>query len=268
MAHVDLHRGNCLHVLQSLPDASVDAVITDPPYSSGGRTSGERSATPVSKYEQGGQKLSRPTFPGDNRDQRSWHYWLALWLSECWRIVKPGGYVLMFSDWRQLPTATDALQAGGFIWRGVVAWDKGRAARAPHPGYFRHQCEYIVWGTNGPCVSQGGVHDGCFQVPIVQSDKHHLTGKPTRLMDQLVRVVPEGSVILDPFMGSGTTGVACVRSGRSFIGVELDDYYYQVAQRRITEVQVGLMMAAGRGLNPAAMWTTRELAQPTAAAGL
>lgn len=47
----------------------------------------------------------------------------------------------------QLPSTTDAVQIGELIWRGIIAWDKGRCARAPHKGYFRHQCEYVVWAT-------------------------------------------------------------------------------------------------------------------------
>lgn len=141
----------------------------------------------------------------------------------------------MFSDWRQLPTASDALQAGGIVWRGVVVWDKGRAARAPHKGYFRHQCEYVLWGTRGALEARSGrgPWDGCFSVPVLPREKHHLTGKPVALMERLVEVVPAGDVVLDPFMGSGSTGVACVRTGRSFVGIEVVPEYYEVARRRI-----------------------------------
>ena len=74
--------------------------------------------------------------------------------------------------------------------------------------------------------------------PVLQSDKFHMVGKPTALMAQLVEIVPVGSVILDPFMGSGTTGVACVQGGREFIGVEMDAHYFSVAQERIGRIPV------------------------------
>ena len=61
--------------------------------------------------------VHRPSFVGDNRDARSWLHWCTLWISECHRIVKPGGYFLRFSDWWQLPAASDALQFGNFTWR-------------------------------------------------------------------------------------------------------------------------------------------------------
>jgi len=240
-----LHQGDCLAVLPTLVDNSVDAVVTDPPYSSGGFTRGDRAADPTSKYVQTGVELIRASFGGDNRDGRSWCYWMALWLSECHRIVKPSGYALVFCDWRQLPLASDALQAGGFVWRGVVAWDKGESARAPHTGYFRHQCEYIVWGTKGVSVPalHGGPWPGFIRQGVLLADKHHMTGKPTPLMRQLVQCVAPGDTVLDPFMGSGTTGVAALMEGRRFIGVEMDSHYYSVAERRLHTTGAPLLVA-------------------------
>ena len=230
-------QGNCLEILPNIPDRSVDAVITDPPYSSGGMTSGARQADPAKKYQQSGQKLQRPSFQGDNRDQRSWGYWCSLWIAECLRVLRDGGYFLMFSDWRQLPTATDALQAGGCIWRGVIAWDKTEGARSPNKAYFRHQCEYIIWGSKGglPAKEGRGPWPGCLRVPVKQNDKFHLTGKPTDLMRTLVQVAPPGGMILDPFAGSGTTCLAAFQEGRDYLGIEMDPGYAEVARTRFTE---------------------------------
>lgn len=232
---IRLIQGEALRSLRELPAASVDALVTDPPYSSGGLTRGDRMAPASSKYCQDGDGLGRPDFEGDNRDQRGWLAWCGLWLAECRRVVKPGGYALMFSDWRQLPQATDALQCGGFVWRGLVAWDKTEGARAPHTGYFRHQCEYVAWGTAGPCPKADGrgPFPGCIRVPVRQADKHHQTGKPTELMRRLLRCVPPGGVVLDPFMGSGTTGLAAAELGLSFLGIELTAENFAVAEARI-----------------------------------
>lgn len=232
-----LKHGDSLSLLRELPDESVDAVITDPPYSSGGAKAGDRTKSTGSKYVQSGQKLARPDFAGDNRDQRSWLYWCALWSSECLRVVKPGGYFLMFTDWRQLPQASDALQCGGFIWRGLLAWDKTEASRSPHTGYFRHQCEYVVWGSKGHLghADGRGPWPGCYRFGVKQRDKHHQTGKPTELMERLIECVQPGGVVLDPFMGSGTTGVACANTGRRFIGFEATEDYFAIAQRRVME---------------------------------
>ena len=116
-----------------------------------------------------------------------------------------------------------------------MAWDKGRGARAPHKGYFRHQCEYIVWGTKGAAVQleHDGPFDGCIQSTVRRDDKHHMTGKPTALMRELVRPVLPGGVVLDPFAGSGTTGVAAVLSGRRFIGIEREAAYADISRSRL-----------------------------------
>jgi site-specific DNA-methyltransferase (adenine-specific) len=232
--------GEALAVLKTLPDGSVDAVVTDPPYSSGGLFRGDRTAATDDKYTQSESRGRRPDFGGDNRDQRSWAYWCQLWLSECLRVVRPGGYLLTFTDWRQLPTMTDAVQAGGWVWRGVISWDKGEGARAAARHYFRHQCEYVVWGTSGLGSREFGPDEkGCWPgshtIPVRQDDKHHQAGKPTELLQRLVQCVPPGGTVLDPFAGSFTTGVACVLEGRRFIGVEQEGTHVEVGRRRIAE---------------------------------
>lgn len=233
---VMLFRGDSVALLDQLVLPPVDAVITDPPYSSGGFTHAARSAPPEQKYVSAGQKKTWPSFLGDNRDSLSWLVWSDVWASLAHRHCREAAYFLMFSDWRQLPLASIALQMGGFVWRGVIAWDKTEAARSPHKGYFRHQCEYVLWGSKGPLPANGGrgPWPGCLRHPVRQSDKHHMTGKPTDLMTDLVRVAPPGGVVLDPFMGSGTTGVAALRAGCQFVGIEMDPHYFEVAVARIS----------------------------------
>ena len=232
--------GDCLEELVKLPTGSFDALVTDPPYNSGGRTAYERSGRlPSQKYVVGGTKKVRCDFEGENRDQRGYAYWCALWLTECYRLLKVGSPVLLFTDWRQMPLTTDILQAGGFVWRGVVAWDKGGACR-PMLGRFAHQAEYVVWGSKGPMGNQReGVHTlpGVYQHGVKQSDKHHMTGKPTPLMEDLLKIVTPGGLVLDPFAGSGTTGVACIRTGRRFVGIEKQPEYAEISLQRLTEAR-------------------------------
>ncbi len=236
-----LHHGEALAVLRSLPDACIDAVVTDPPYSSGGFTRGDRAGTTTAKYTLNATQVERPEFAGDNRDQRSFGYWCALWLSECLRVAKPGAPICVFSDWRQLPTTTDVLQAGGFVWRGLVVWDKTEACR-PAMGRFAAQCEYIVWGTAGPSQDREdvGCLSGLIHEPVRVADKHHITGKPTAVMQQLVRVCPPDGIVLDPFAGSGTTGVAALLEGRRFVGIEIAGEYATIARERLQEVDAGV----------------------------
>lgn len=251
--------GDALSVLRDLPDASFDAVVTDPPYSSGGMTRGDRTQSVATKYVQtSSERFRTADFAGDNRDQRSWAYWCHLWLSECLRVTKPGGYILAFTDWRQLPTLTDAIQGAGWVWRGILSWDKGPSARAAAPHYFRHQCEYVVWGTRGPrapCAHwppEGkGCYPGAYSHGVTQADKHHVTGKPTRLMRDLVFCVPPGGLILDPFGGSGTTAVGAAFENRRCVVIEQDTGYCDIIRRRVASAlgaDMGSLLAPAAGL--------------------
>ena len=230
-----LIHGEALQELQKLPDASVDAVICDPPYSSGGFSAYDKNKSPDEKYTTRKHKGRFPDFAGDNRDQRSYLAWCSLWMEQALRALKPGGYFLTFTDWRQLPVVSDAIQCAGIFWRGTIVWDKGANARAPHKGYFKHQCEYVLWGTKGQTkrLTHDGPFDGCIRATVKQADKFHLTGKPTALMRELVRCVEPGGLILDPFAGSGSTGVAALMTGRRFIGIEREAAYAAIARQRL-----------------------------------
>jgi len=239
-----IHHGDALDVLRGLPACSVDAVVTDPPYSSGGAMRGDRMNATSLKYVQTGTQIVRPEFTGDNRDQRGFAFWCALWLGECLRIAKPGAPICLFTDWRQLPTTTDALQAGGWIWRGIVPWNKTEGTR-PTMGRFRAQCEYVVFGSNGAMPVTGevaesvGVLPGFFECSVKQDDKHHITGKPVEVMREIVRICSPGGTVLDPFAGSGTTLVAALMEGRHAIGCEMVAEYVEIARNRCANVEAG-----------------------------
>ena len=233
-----LYGGDALAVLADLPTGSVDAVICDPPYSSGGMVRGDR-AQPGSHRKYSGTFTDPGEltgFGGDSRDQRAYAYWCSLWLGEALRATKPGGVCLMFTDWRQLPATTDAIQSGGWVWRGVVPWVK-RSYR-PQSGRFAAQCEYVVWASNGamPVDHSAPIQPGFFQANPPR-DREHVTQKPLDLMCDLIAICPEGGTVLDPFMGSGTTGVAAMLKARKFVGVEQVPHFQQVAERRIREAQ-------------------------------
>lgn len=95
---VRLYHGDALGILTTLPDAGMDAVLTDPPYSSGGVTLGARQADPAQKYQSSGTKRHYPPMLGDAKDQRSWTMWCTLWLGECWRIARDGAPLMVFTD--------------------------------------------------------------------------------------------------------------------------------------------------------------------------
>ena len=134
---------------------------------------------------------------------------------------------------RMRATTTDAIQAGGWVWRGVVPWHK--PSGRPVQGRWANSCEYVVWGTNGPrdlLALDGKALPGFYQSSAPR-EREHITQKPVDVMRGLVKIAPEGGTILDPFMGSGTTGVAAMLEGRLFVGVEMVEHYAEVAKRRI-----------------------------------
>lgn len=229
-----LYGGEALAVLAQLETGSVDALITDPPYSSGGMVRSDRTNSTVDKYvtTQNRHRDELIEFSGDSRDQRAYAYWCTLWLAEALRVVRPGGLAMLFTDWRQLPSTTDALQAGGWVWRGIVPWHKPNAR--PMSGRFTNACEYIVWGSNGPMPLDwtAGTFPGFYQASPPR-ERDHITQKPLDVMRQLVRIIPAGGTILDPFAGSGTTGCAAVIEGHRFIGCEKVPHYLDVADTRI-----------------------------------
>ncbi|WP_326597764.1 DNA-methyltransferase [Streptomyces sp. NBC_01803] len=239
-----LHHGDALLILPTL-NTPIDAVIADPPYNSGGRTMTERtSRTAREKYltndgRHHGHDLG--DFTGENRDQRAYGYWLSLLLAECFRLTRPGGAALVFTDWRQLPATTDALQAGGWTWRGIAVWHKPTAR--PQPGRMRQDCEFIVWGSNGAMIpGNDPVYlPGHFTGSQPRgSQRQHITQKPEDVMRQLVRIVPEDGTVLDPFAGSGTTGAAALRGGRNFIGIEQSAHYAETARTRLRAITPAL----------------------------
>lgn len=229
---IRLFQGDSIAVLRDLPAASVDAVVTDPPYSSGGQSTVARKADPAGKYQVSGTKRRYPPMLGDNKDQRSFLAWAALWLSECWRIAKDGAPLLVFSDWRQVPVMSDALQAAGWTWRGTVVWEKPSAR--PMLGQFRAGAEYVLFASKGRFErATDRCLPGVFRFNVDTARKVHLTSKPESLMRELLEVVKPGGVVLDPFMGGGTTGLACKATGRGFVGIELSPEYYEIASARI-----------------------------------
>jgi site-specific DNA-methyltransferase (adenine-specific) len=236
-------RGDALSVLATVPAGAADAVITDPPYNSGGRTATERrTQTARGKYVSGGvgpATRDLADFEGDNRDQRSYGYWLTLVLAESYRVAGPGAPLLVFTDWRQLPTTSDALQAAGWTWRGIVVWHKPIAR--PRRGGFSQSTEYLLWATHGAVLADR--NPVCLPGLVSGSqprgaDRVHITQKPVDVMRQLVQVCPPAGTVLDPFTGSGATGQAALAEGRGFIGIEMSAHYHQIADRRVPESRV------------------------------
>lgn len=235
MARIDvIECRDALRALTELPDGFVGMLLTDPPYSSGGMFRGDRGMATSEKY-QTNDAAKKPEFAGDSRDERSFTLWTVLWLAECRRVMEDGASAIVFSDWRQLANVQDAVQAAGLVFRGIVPWVKTNAR--PQPNSFRNDCEYAVWATKGPIdrhpVPGAKYLKGAYRFAAPSGDdRMHSTQKPLGLVKALMEIAPEGCIVLDPFMGSGTTAVAAIETGRHFIGYEFSQEYCDMANER------------------------------------
>lgn len=222
--------GDCLEVLPTLE--GVDAVVTDPPYCSGAATeAGRGSAT-----HQGlrSETIRSGRFSWFNADNMTTAGLCELLRSMCVRApVHDGGSILTFCDWRMVTMLAPAMESAGWRLRNLVVWDKGHFGAGTG---FRPRHEMIIHLTKRAPVFHSASLGNVLSHPRVGSDREHPTEKPVGLLEDLISVVsPEGGTVCDPFTGSGTAGVACVRLGRRFIGIEIEPRYYEIACRRIEE---------------------------------
>ena len=208
MSEVKLYLGDCLEVMKSIPDKSVDAVITDPPY-------GIKRDKGFEGFGGFGTPIARKRYEGnwDNKRPNNQYFKEILRIANI-VLIFGGNY---FSDY--LPVSNH--------W---VAWDK----RNTMPTFG--DCE-LVW-TNIKRNSVKMITKEYNGLIGKEDERFHATQKPVKIIHWLINsYIAEEMTILDPFMGSGTTGVACVQTGRNFIGIEIDEKYFKIAEKRIKDAQ-------------------------------
>lgn len=214
---IELYHGDCLEVLKNLPDKSVDMVLTDPPYYVG-MTSNSQKAT----FNE--LSMLKPFFKE--------------LFNEIKRVLKDDGLVYCFTDWRTYPFLQPLINDIIPV-KNMLIWDKaGRIS--PNYGFYH---ELIIFaGNNKRRICKKNI----FKAPNLNTndskakngERLHTAQKPIELLQELIMDgSDENNVILDCFMGSGSTGVACVNTGRKFIGIELDEHYFKVASDRIMGVK-------------------------------
>lgn len=232
--------GDAVACMQVMPAATLDAVITDPPYGSGGFSVKDRQRSSKSKYVTTGAKYKNncPDIDGDNLHPLAWSETLRRFARQSIRVLREGGHFLCFIDWRNLPELSGIVHGAGLRMRNVVVWDKGRASRV-YRGGFRLQAEYVLWATKGKLkVTERPVYlDGVLKYSTLSNGKIHITQKPLGLMQELVRVCPQRGRVLDPFQGSGTTGVAALLAGLRYTGIESVEAYHQLAIDRLAKAE-------------------------------
>lgn len=235
MSDVTLHLGDCLEVMRSMPDKSVDAVITDPPY-------GTQDGMAARSIKRGKEIVKF--------DSGEWDKTLPLeWLVDGMRVLIDGKWVAVFTDNLSVKTIWDAINNNGGRSKNTFYWIKTNKAPTPRKN-FKSNVESAIVATKGAVQTWygGGNSPNYIEMPFVSGKDAglHPTQKPVKLMRHFIELfTKEGDTILDPFMGSGTTGVACVQTGRNFIGIEIDTDYFAIAERRIKEAQAHVPLPFG-----------------------
>jgi len=221
---VQLFLGDCLDILPTLEAGSVDAVVTDPPY-----------FQPAAHYcptrEDGIAQKSIG-------DMSILEHFFRAFIASSMRPLSMEGFAYVFCDGQSYPIAFTGLYPHVKRVRPLI-WDK----KVSYNGYtWRHQHELIAFGEreDAPLIPTG---DGdiikCRAVRV--KERLHPAEKPLDLLLRLVGKTREHGAVLDPFMGSGTTGVACVQTGRNFIGIEIDEGYFNIAKERIERAQAEMV---------------------------
>jgi site-specific DNA-methyltransferase (adenine-specific) len=223
-----IYHGDCLDVLADM-ETPVDAVVTDPPYASGTRLEAQKSSSGA--MLRAGRFADRPI----ELDQMTTtgFVWLLRSVAMGVRSLLPeGGSFLSFIDWRQWPNLVAALETCNYRVQGMVVWDKGHFGLG---NGFRSQHELICHASKGtPNVYDKGT--GNVQRFARQEPDDHPSPKPEGLMGRLIKVVTEADgVVLDPFMGSGTTLVAAKHMSRRAIGIEAEEPYCEIAAKRLAQ---------------------------------
>jgi site-specific DNA-methyltransferase (adenine-specific) len=228
--------GDCLELIRRLPDGSVDGVITDPPYGSGGFTVREIMMSSKNKYSRYDAlyKKTMPDIDGDSIHPEEWMDMMKTIATETRRVLdKERGVFAFFIDWRKLGLLHRIIHDSRITVRGCVIWDKVNGR--PYRGGFRSQVEFIVWGSIGKMPRSDLYLPGVLRHTTIANGKVHFLQKPTALMSDIVRIVSPGGLILDPFAGSSTTGVAAIANGYRYHGMESVPEYYETSTQRLRD---------------------------------
>lgn len=239
-----IFHGDCESIMSAMIEQNsgggehiFDCVLTDPPYSSGGMMRSDKNLKTSAKYRLSNVAKKDAEFSGDSRDQRALTLWCSYWMSDALALTRPGGAIISFIDWRNLPCLVDAVQVAGWVYRGIAVWDKmvGR----PDKAWFRAQAEYMILASNG-ALERGADAPGICQSGVLRhivknDEKEHITGKPVELMRDILRTRQDWKNIFDPFMGSGTSLRAAKDLGLKAVGIEKVEAYCEIAAKNLRQ---------------------------------
>lgn len=231
--------GDCVQNMKKVSDGSVDLILTDPPYNIGefmkGRDAGIQRMRDNFFVEAG----------WDNDGADDWQRLMSDFLKESQRVLRRGGCLVSFMSVLNVGRFVETANDAGLYYKTTGTWHK----QNPMP---RNMNLHYINSTESWCYFTSGAKTGTFnndgralhdfvETPVTPRSERsfgkHPTQKPVSLMEKFVKELSnQGDVVLDPFMGSGTTGIAALRNGRKFIGIENCREYFEIAKMRIDEV--------------------------------
>lgn len=233
---VSLYNRDCLEVLKEMTSSTIDLILTDPPYNLG-EFSKRRNYNV--------QNMRDNTFVEsgwDNVNREDWKALMENLFEQLSRVSKVGTNLIMFMSFLRIETIVDIAERYGFYYKTVGVWHKTNPMPRNMNLHFVNSNEcwlYFVYKKRTGTFNNNGklLLDYIESTVTPLSEKKegkHPTQKPLSVIEYLISVLSnENDTVLDPFMGSGTTGVACKNLNRNFIGIELNKDYYNVADKRI-----------------------------------
>ena len=228
MNKIKLINGNCLDTLKNIPNESIDLIVTDPPYPTTSRGNAGNSGGMLQKDINKKGKV----FTYNNINCKEY-------APEFYRLLKDGSHCYVMTNHINLIDMLNTFTDVGFHFIKSLIWNKGNKIMGQ---YYMSQYEYILFFRKG----KGKKINNCGTSDILSisnkktKDKDgkniHDTEKPVELMEVLVNnSSQENELVLDPFMGVGSTGIACIKNNRNFIGIEIDENYFNIAKSRLEE---------------------------------
>ena len=226
-----IYNEDCLEGMKKIPDGSIDLIVTDPPYKivAGGCTNKQNATSGILNRKN--NVVRNGTLFQHNEIK------FSEWIPQVYRILKDNSHCYIMVNGRNLSELQSECNKAGFTYQNLLVWNKGNLT--PNKWYM-NQCEFILMLRKGKAKNINNMGTSTLlNVPNIIGNKQHPTEKPIELIKILIENSSNpGDIVLDPFLGSGTTAVAAVNTGRYYIGFELDEKYFDIACQRLDEVEM------------------------------
>lgn len=212
-----LYNDDCIKVLKQMEDNSVDLIATDPPYLINYKTGFKLDKK---------HKFNKPIY-GDNNPAL-----LKTATKEMYRVLKDNSAIYMFAHHKTIEITKPFIKQAGF---NIIIWVKNNHTAGDLIAGYGSKYEMIIYANKGRAPINGKrLSDVWYFDGFQGKNPVHQNQKPLEMIKLILEKHSQpGQIVLDPFMGSGTTGVACKKLNREFIGVELDSEYFEIAKNRI-----------------------------------